>query len=68
MLTVDISEFKQKCLVLLDVVEWQEVLITKNGKPFARLILAESNCAELIGSMKGKIQVRGDIMSTGSFK
>lgn len=26
----------------------------------------DSGCAELIGSMKGKIQVKGDILSTGA--
>ena len=41
------------------------IIITKPGKPVARLIPMESSCGELIGSMKGKLKVRGDIFSTG---
>ena len=42
-----------------------EQLDAKDGKPVVRLIRIESDCAELIGSMKGKIRVKGDIFSTG---
>jgi hypothetical protein len=31
----------------------------------ARLLPAASDCAELIGCLKGKIQVHGDVLSTG---
>lgn len=31
----------------------------------ARVIPADSDCAALIGSMKGKIKVKGDVFSTG---
>jgi antitoxin (DNA-binding transcriptional repressor) of toxin-antitoxin stability system len=40
------------------------IIITKHGKPVARLIPASSDCADLIGSMKGKIRVQSDILST----
>jgi prevent-host-death family protein len=59
------SKFKEQCLSLLDRLEPDGVVITKHGKPVARLIPIESGCAELIGSMKGKIKVMGDILSTG---
>ena len=39
--------------------------VTKHGKPVARLIPASADCADLIGSMKGKIRVHGNILSTG---
>jgi hypothetical protein len=38
---------------------------TKHEKPIAPLIPTESDCAGLIGSMKGKAKVTGDIFSTG---
>jgi antitoxin (DNA-binding transcriptional repressor) of toxin-antitoxin stability system len=59
------SKFKEQCLALLDHLEPDGLVITKHGKAVARLIPIESGCAELIGSMKGKIKVTGDILSTG---
>jgi len=40
------------------------IVITKYGKPVARLVPASSSCADLIGSMKNKIRVHGKIFST----
>ena len=51
--------------MLFDNLDAEGIIITKQGKPIARLVPAGSGCAELIGGMKGKIQVRGDIFSTG---
>ena len=65
MRTINASKFKEKCLALLEELDPQGIMITKHGKPVARLLPASSECAELIGSMKGKIQIHGDIMSTG---
>ena len=59
------SKFKEQCLALLDHLEPDGLVITKHGKAVARLIPIASGCAELIGSMKGKIKVTGDILSTG---
>jgi antitoxin (DNA-binding transcriptional repressor) of toxin-antitoxin stability system len=50
---------------LLDNLDRDGILITKNGRPLARLIPAEFGCASLIGSMRGKIEIRGDVFSTG---
>jgi antitoxin (DNA-binding transcriptional repressor) of toxin-antitoxin stability system len=51
--------------MLLDNLDPEGIIITKHGKPVARLVPAGSSCAELIGSMKGKIKIHGDILSTG---
>ncbi|MGA3067105.1 MAG: type II toxin-antitoxin system prevent-host-death family antitoxin [Tepidisphaeraceae bacterium] len=59
------AKFKEKCLALLDTVGPEGIVITKHGKPVAKLIPAPSSSAELIGSMKGKIKIRGKILSTG---
>ena len=59
-------EAKNKLGSLLDRVEsGEEIVITRHGKPVARLIPIESGCAELIASLKGKVKVTGDISSTG---
>ena len=65
--TIGAGEFKAKCLQLIDEVaeHRQPVIITKRGQPVARLIPFESDCASLIGSMKARLKVRGNISSTG---
>ena len=50
---------------LLDNLDADGILITKRGKPVARLIPEGSGCSALIGSMKGKITIKGDLFSTG---
>jgi prevent-host-death family protein len=62
---INASKFKEQCLALLENLEPEGILITKHGKPVARLVPASSDCAELIGSMKDKIQIHGNILSTG---
>jgi prevent-host-death family protein len=59
------SQFKEQCLALLDHLDSEGLVITKHGKPVARVLPARSDCKELIGSLKGKISVKGDIQSTG---
>lgn len=63
--SIGATEFKQKCLRLLDRVGPEGIVITKHGKPVARLMPVESGSAELIGSLKGKLRVTGDVLSTG---
>jgi prevent-host-death family protein len=65
MQTINASKFKEQCLSLLENLDPEGIVITKHGKPLARLIPASSDCAALIGSMKDKIKVHGDILSTG---
>jgi prevent-host-death family protein len=58
------TKFKEHCLALLDDLDSEGLVITKRGKPVAKLIPINTCCAELIGSMKGKLVVKGDIFST----
>jgi prevent-host-death family protein len=66
--TIPAGEFKAKCLKLMDEVEktGEELVITKRGKPIARLVPASSPSAErprsIIGSMKGTVTILGDIV------
>ena len=59
------AKFKEQCLSLLDEVEPDGIVITKRGKPVAKLIPFASDSASLIGSLAGKLKIRGDILSTG---
>ncbi|HOB74821.1 MAG TPA: type II toxin-antitoxin system prevent-host-death family antitoxin [Phycisphaerae bacterium] len=59
------EDFRDQWLSILDEVEAEGVLITKDGKPVARLVPIRSQSAGLIGALKGKIKIKGDIMSTG---
>ncbi len=59
------AKFKEQCLALLDSVEPEGLVITKHGRPVARLVPVRRSSAELIGSMKGRIRIKGNILSTG---
>jgi antitoxin (DNA-binding transcriptional repressor) of toxin-antitoxin stability system len=59
------SKFKEQCLSLLDDLGEEGIVITKRGKPVAKVIPICSGCAALIGSMKGKLKIKGDLLSTG---
>ncbi|PYV37069.1 MAG: type II toxin-antitoxin system prevent-host-death family antitoxin [Acidobacteria bacterium] len=64
--TISASEFKAKCLKILEELDPPGIIITKRGRPVARVtpIPAEDNL-KLIGSMKGKIKIKGNLFSTG---
>ena len=58
------AKFKEQCLSLLEKVD-KNGIITKHGKPVAKLVSIEVQSSELIGKLKGKIKIKGNIMSTG---
>jgi prevent-host-death family protein len=60
------AKFKEQCLALLDEVGPDGIVITKHGKPVARLIPFEADSASLIGSLSRKLTIKGDILSTGA--
>lgn len=66
MKTVGATEFKQQCLSLLNHLEPDGLVVTKHGKPVARVLPYQRGFAPLIGSLQDKIIIRGDILSTGS--
>jgi prevent-host-death family protein len=59
------AKFKEQCLALLDEVGDEGIVITKRGKPVAKLIPIRTESASLIGSLKTKLRIKGDILSTG---
>ncbi|MCU1244049.1 MAG: hypothetical protein JWM08_920 [Candidatus Angelobacter sp.] len=64
---ISISEFKAKCLAILERVRKtrKPVRITRFGKPVAEVVAPSpvKDRAEWIGSMKGQMEIIGDIVS-----
>ncbi len=58
------SEFKSKCLKLMDEVAdtGEELVITKHGRCVARLVPYREKPKTLFGIDKGKIKILGDII------
>ena len=63
--TIKASEFKAKCLGLMDEVArtGDSLVITKNGKPVAMLVPYGKKRASLAGLHRGSIEILGDIVS-----
>jgi prevent-host-death family protein len=59
------ARFKAQCLSLLDEVDPDGIVITKRGKPVAKLIPIGAESASLIGSLADKLKIRGGVLSTG---
>jgi len=57
--------FKAKCLGLLEEVRQtrKEIIITKRGKPVARLVPVENPDSQWFGRMKGTIKICGNIVA-----
>ena len=58
------GEFKAKCLQMIDEVQRlrMPIVITKRGKPVARLVPVDEEKPKLFGRMKGTIKILGDIV------
>jgi len=59
------ARFKEQCLSILDNVGTEGIVITKRGKPVAKLIPIRAESAALIGSLKGRLTIKGEILNTG---
>jgi prevent-host-death family protein len=59
------GEFKARCLTLMEDVRStrEPLIITKRGKPVAKLVPIEEKKDDFIGGLKGVIRVVGDIES-----
>ena len=65
MKTIDAADFKEHCLALLDELNSDGLVITRHGNPVARVLPYESVHADLTGSLRHKVKVKGDIFTTG---
>ena len=62
--TIKASEFKAKCLKIMDEVaeSGEEIIITKHGRPVSRLMPYRERPKSLFGRGKGMIEIHGDIV------
>ena len=64
--TMTVTEFKAKCLRLVDDLRPSGIVLTKRGRPVARVIpAAPCDNRDLIGALKGKIVIKGNLFRTG---
>jgi prevent-host-death family protein len=63
-ITLSVSEFRAKCLRLLADVETKgnRFVITKHGRPFARVEPIYAKKPRLKGTWKGQARINGDIV------
>ena len=70
---ISAAQFKEQCLTLLDNLDADGLIITKNGKPVARVMPYDrsegehvgSHDGDLIGSLRDKVKINGDLLTTG---
>jgi prevent-host-death family protein len=65
MKTMAAGLFKAQCLAVMDEVQAKReaVLITKHGKPVAKLVPARKETDEIYNFVRGKGTVTGDVIS-----
>ena len=63
--TIKASEFKAKCLKLMDEISRNggEIVITKNGHPVSRLVPYRDKPKSLFGIDRHRIEIHGDIIA-----
>lgn len=60
------GKFKAQCLQLMDQVKQthEEIVITKHGRPVAKLVpVEEQPSSSFVGYMKGSVVISGDIIA-----
>jgi prevent-host-death family protein len=65
MKAIPAGQFKARCLRIMDEVRAtrEPVLITKKGRPVAKLVPADNQPDDIFGCLKDKIKIVGDIES-----
>jgi prevent-host-death family protein len=61
---ITVTKFKEQCLSILDRLDSKGLVVTKHGRPVARIMPIESSNADLIGKLKNKLIIKGDVFST----
>ena len=65
MRTMKASEFKARCLKLMDEVAetGEPIIITKNGRPVSQLVPYRHKPKTLFGVMRDSMTITGDVIS-----
>jgi prevent-host-death family protein len=65
MKTMAAGSFKAHCLAVMDEVQAKKetVIITKHGKPVAKLVPVSEDVDDIFGFFKGKGEIIGDVIS-----
>lgn len=58
------GEFKSKCLKLMDEVQKDKthIVITKRGKPVAKLVPVDGEAPQIFGWLKGSVTIHADLV------
>jgi prevent-host-death family protein len=64
--TIGAAKFKEQCLALLEKLAPEGLIITKHGRPVARVVPYPQESADLLGMLRDKIEIHGDILTTGA--
>jgi len=66
MKTIKASEFKARCLSLMDDVaqSGEEIVVTKNGKPVSKLVPIRQRPKEVYGLHRGMWQLKDDLVES----
>lgn len=61
---IAISHFKSHCLEIIDKLQnnQQSIIITKRKKPVARVVPFDSPKASILGLLKDKAEIKGNIL------
>jgi prevent-host-death family protein len=59
------GEFKSRCLSVMETVRTtrEPILITKHGRPVAKLVPADESSPDFLGRLAGVMKIVGDIES-----
>jgi prevent-host-death family protein len=64
--TIAATEFKAKCLAILDELGPNGIVVTKHGRPIAKILpVSPEGNERFLGAMRTKIKIHGDILTTG---
>ncbi len=57
------GEFKARCLAVMEEVyrTKEAVVVTKRGRPVAKLVAVESDSPKFLGRLEGKVRITGNI-------
>jgi prevent-host-death family protein len=59
-----VTEFREQLFTLIERLPPEGILITKRGKPVARLVRVGKRGRALAGVLKGRFEISGDVFST----